>query len=119
MATNKLRPESDLATREFFTAVTSDEKYLQDSPAHRRQIIAILLEALNYMVLPNWAFVSRDANVSMQFGSSDYSRWPNEWEADEEVARAAIEAKNTPEASTSSEAEDTEVRESVLPEDVR
>jgi hypothetical protein len=119
MAVNKLYPTSDLATRDFFRTVANDDQYLKDSPAHRRQLLAILLEALNYVQLPNGAFVSRDANIAIPFGSSDYSEYEDEWEADTEAAYAAIDLEDTTEASASSEASDTEVREAVLSEDVR
>ena len=119
MAQNKLDPVSDLATRTFFKVVAYNPQYLKDSPAHRRQMLAILLEALNYQQLPNGAFVSKDTNIAIPFGSSDWSAYEDEWDADTERAYEAINIKDTTEAGASSESESAEVREAVLPEDVR
>ncbi len=118
MALNNLTPEQDIATREFYDIVAAAPSYLQDSPAHRRQLIAILLEALNYNQLPNGAFVSKDTNVQVAFGSKDYSQYPDEWDADKERAVASINSKDTAKASTSSKTKNTKVREAVLSKDV-
>lgn len=118
MAINNLTPEQDLATREFFRVVVKDNTYLALSPASRKSLIGSLLTALNYNWLPNGSFVSKGTVISMPYGSTDYSKYPDEWVADEERARENIDTKDTIEASASSESSDTEVREAVLPEDV-
>ena len=119
MATNNLTPSQDLVTRALFKAVVADESYLNNNPASRKKLISLLLMALNYTWLPNGSFVATGTNISMPFGSSDYSKYPNEWDADEERANEALNTKDTVEASSSSESSGAEVREAVLPENVR
>ena len=118
MAQNNLTPEQDLLFRQMFKTVYEDTRILKTSPSHRRQFLAICLEVLNYMQLPNGNFVRAGMDISVPYGTNDFSMFPCEWEADEERANAALRDSSGPTASASSEAEDTEVREAVLSEDV-
>lgn len=119
MAANSLTPEQDLMFRSFYTMLQGDPTILSTSPAHRRQMLAICLEGLNYIQLPSGAYVAADTNIKVSFGNSDYSAYPNEWEVDMEVALdAAVDLTSELETSASSPSEDTEVRETLLPKDV-
>ena len=117
MATNNLTPEQDLLTRDFFTMLNKTE-YLKNHPSQRRQLNAILLGALNYQVLPNGAFVSKDTNVTVVYGSGNYDAYPDEWEADTRRSYEAVHPKDTSKASTSGKSKNTKVRKAVLPKDV-
>lgn len=119
MAKNLLKPEQDVLFRQFYTMLINNPEVLEESPAHRRQLVAICLEALNYRQLSNGAHISRDVVVSVPFGGSiDETKYPDEWVIDTENAYEAIGGEDTLEASPSSEAESAEVREAVLSEDV-
>jgi len=119
MAKNQLSARQDLITREFFQEVATQGNTLNGSPAHKRQLIAILLEMLDYDILPNGAFIKKGTKVQMEYGSKDYSAYPNEWDTDEERSREAIKDQDTPETSASVKAESAPVREGILPEDVQ
>ena len=116
MAKNILVPKTDLATRDYLELIQEDE----DIPFEmRRKIMSVLLQMLNYKVLSTGAFVQADTAMKVRFGTNDYSAYPCEWEDDKESANAALNNKDTVEASSSSEGSDPEVREAVLSEDVR
>jgi hypothetical protein len=118
MAMNKLTPEQDLMTRDFFLMIANEDSYLSKNPSMRRTLITTLLHALNYNWLPNGSFIDKDTTLVMQYGTSDYSKYPNEWDTDKERASAQVNSKGTPETSSSESAESAEVRETVLSEDV-
>lgn len=119
MAKNNLKPEVDLVIRDFFEYMQGDPSILGDSPARRRSLLGTLVDLLGYKQLPNGAFVSKDLEIKMPFGSSDYSRYPDEYAEDKEKALEATSMDTSgPEASASEPSEDTEVREAVLSEDV-
>lgn len=116
MATNNLTPEMDLRTRDFFVAIISDKTILGGTPATRRALLSSLLMMLNYDQMPNGAFVEKGKARQVPYGTQgDYK---DEWQADEERAIEAINNKDSSEASASEQAESTEVREGILPEDV-
>jgi len=128
MAKNVLTPRQDLLTREFYVEVAERvEHMLPDSPAYGRQLRAILLLLLNYDRIKSGAFIEKGQSVQIEFGSNDYSAYPDEWAADYDAAVAAIAigegneedyGTDTSEASASEQAEDSALREAVLSEDV-
>ena len=118
MAQNNLTPQQDLVTREFYTTVASDDGLLPSAAAHARQLRAICLALLNYIQLPNGAFIQADTKVQIGFGSNDYSAYPNEWEADERRSNEAIMRESDTAPSTRSQTAYSKVREAVLPKDV-
>ncbi len=127
MAKNVLTPEQDILTRQFYVEVAQKaEALLPNTPAFGRQLRAILLLLLNYDQLPSGAFVTKGTTITKAFGSVDYSSYTDEWVTDLGEALADVEMRkheankstDTSEASASEPCEDTEVRETVLPEDV-
>jgi hypothetical protein len=148
MVENALTPEQDLLTRRFFLEVASKDGLFPDAPAYSGQLRALLLSILNYRQLPNGNFVSRDTELHVPFGTNyadAMDAYPCEWDADTERAALKAVQENTDEqvtaeeaevpesienqfiafdishpgqASTSVEAESTEIREAVFPEDV-
>lgn len=116
MAQNNLTPEQDLLTRKFFKLV-QESKYLGSSPAHRRQLLAILLEALNYDQIGPNTFVQKGAALAVPFGRKAEEIYADEWEEDEERARAALGAVDSVEASPGESSESDAVGD-VLQQDV-
>lgn len=111
MAKNNLKPEQDLMFRDFFRMVAGDESILANDPAGRRALLASCLNALNYVQLPNGAFVEQGTNYSIPFGTlPEEIGVTDEWPADEERARAAIDSKDKPQASTRKSSKNTKVR---------
>jgi hypothetical protein len=120
MASNKLTPQQDLLTREFYIEVAEKaDDLLPDTAAHGRHLRAILLALLNYDQLPNGAFISKGQSVKLDYGSRDFSGYPDEWQADYDFAVAAIalesanettDDQDTSEAGTSESPESSEVR---------
>jgi len=124
MAKNEMKPYQDLLTRRFFKEVALDaEALMPGAPASARQLRALCLFLLNYDQLPNGAFVEKGTNVSYPFGNADYNKYKDEWEDDLAATKEKLNEtdndKDTVEASTSESTEGTEVRTSVLPEDVQ
>lgn len=121
MAKNQLTPEQDLITRQFYKDVVISGNALVNSPAHKRQLRAIVLELLNYDQLPNGSFVEKGKNITYTFGKeADYSKFPDEWEEDEKRAKEAVanNGDSSSSSSTSQSAKSAKVREAVLPEKV-
>ena len=119
MADNRLTPEVDLATRRYYKIVENDDNLPKEV---KRDIMGTLLRALNYIILPNGAFVESTTTRAVKFGSDDYSAYPCEWNDDtlraEELWNAANDTQDTPETSTSVEGEGAEMGEAVLSKDV-
>ena len=114
MAKNNLTPEQDLLTREFYEQVALlAEDFMPDHPASARQLRGTILDMLGYRQLPNGARIDKDIEVKGKFGTDLYEGYADEWYEDADKAKAAIEA------STSKSTEGTEVRTSVLSEDVQ
>lgn len=124
MANNTLTARQDLLTREFFVTVAEQtEDLLPNSPASGRSLRGILLQLLNYDQLPNGAFVAKGTEITYKFGHADYSSYENEWESDyqraiEELDNEGGNNTNTTETSTGESSTDTEVRQTILSEDV-
>lgn len=142
MAKNNLTPEQDLLCRRFYIEVAEKaEALLPDTPVHAQRLRRTILMLLNYRQLPNGAFVQADKAISRSFGNPDYSAYTCEWaddaqrawealaledeqeytdepEDEEDWGTIAKDVESASETSGSVEAEDTEVRETILPEDV-
>ena len=116
MANNTLTAEQDVLTRQFFVRVAErTEALLPNSPASGRALRGILLQLLNYDQLPSGAFVTAGTAITRSLGDNTYSSYPNEWEDDyqralEELDNEGGQNSDSGEASSSVEAEDTEVR---------
>ena len=116
MAKNILTPEQDLLTRHFFVIVGERiEALLPNSPASGRTLRGILLQLLNYDQLPSGAFVTAGTPITRSLGDNTYSSYPSECEDDyqralEELDNEGGQNTDSSEASSSVEAEDTEVR---------
>lgn len=113
MAKNNLTPEQDLLTREFFQRVASDESLFPDDPVGRRNMLACIVRLLGY---------TGTTNKTVRFGQTSVSDITEEWAADEARAREALnEASNgadSDEANSGESPESSEVRETVLREDL-
>lgn len=118
MAANDLKPMQDLIVREFFLKIATQEDVLPDAAASLRQLRAICLKMLNYSWLPNGAFIEAGTNISLPFGSTDYSAFPDEWEADARRAHEAVTTKAYVKTSASSKSTDTPVWKAILSKDV-
>lgn len=127
MKNNNLTPSQDLLVREFWEQIAvKAEALMPSTPAYARQSRAICLLLLNYDLLPGGRYVKKGTKINIRFGSNDYSAYKCQWEADRQEAYDELKANqiiddlvnDTPETSASESTEDTEVRETILPEDV-
>ena len=98
-----LTPEQVLAAQDMFTMIREDALILHDSPAHRRQILAILLEMLDYEEIEVGFFIPRGLARSYTFGEKiDTSKFVNQWDVDRRrvLNDVAAKAEDTDRAST-------------------
>lgn len=113
MAKNNLTTEQDILTRRFYKEVAERcEAQFPNTPAHARQLRALVLDMLGYQVLSNGARVCKTKEVSYGFGNPDLSKFPDEWNTDlraraEEYKRGTNNSKDTNQASTRKPGEDT------------
>lgn len=125
MANNTLPADLDLLTREFYESVAlKAESFIPDQSGSARQLRAIILDMLGYRQLPSGARIAKDIKITRPLNDASFSGFKDEWAADTTRALEALENednndKDTVEASSSEQAEGTEVRETVLPEDVQ
>ena len=116
MSKNSLTPAQDVITRDFYQDVLCDPSLLVDNPVARRNAIRLCLTLLGYIVVDG-KHVDPDKLGGYKLGGT--IECVDEWEDDTRRAHDALsKTKDTSEADSSVEAEDTEVREAVLPEDV-
>jgi hypothetical protein len=116
VAKNALTPEQDILVRRFYVEVAEvAEGLLPDSPASARTLRGVLLQLLNYDQLPSGAFIEKGKDISIPYGSTDYSAYPCEWEKDFEKA---INNLGSDQTSTSEPAPNTTLWEAVLPKDL-
>jgi len=119
MATNNMTPEQDLLTREFFRQIVQNNSLFPTDPAGQRAMASAVLQLLNYDYVGG-AFVTKGTKRTRPF--SGQHELECEWIADLEKAteqlNEAYKSTSTPEADSSEQATDTEVRQAVLREDV-
>jgi hypothetical protein len=128
MAKNNLTPEQDYITRQFYANVAANPDLFPQDPVGQRNMIGVLLRLLNYTIV-NGKFVEIGTVTSKTLGGT--VEVTCEWDDDmrraidaldsTELEGAINEASNstsTSEADSSVEAEDSEVRETLLREDV-
>lgn len=127
MATNDLTPEQDLLVRRFYKEIAIRlEQMLPSTPVSGRTTRRTCLDLLNYDIIGSGAYIKKGSQITIEYGSQDYSKYPDEWPADEARALKAIEEAgnetsddpNTSEASPSESTESTEVRKTLLREDL-
>jgi len=124
MAKNVLTPAQDLLVREFYLNIALHiEAWLPSTPVAGRMLRRTLLDLLNYDQIGSGAYITKGTSVSIKYGTRDYSAYPNEWDDDVRRAEEALlneEDNNTDtsEAGASESSQDTEIRETVLSEDV-
>jgi hypothetical protein len=120
MATNILTPELDLLTREFFQKVANDTSLYPSNPVLQRNMCNTIMMLLNYDYVQG-CFVER-TDKSPQYGYMGKQEAVCEWEADTKRAMEALDEANkgtsTDQADSSEPTTDSEIRETVLREDV-
>jgi len=119
MATNNMTPEQDLIAREFFQKVANDPALFASDKVGQRRMNSVILQLLNYDYVAG-AFVTRGMALTSPIGGQPDVTC--EWEADNRRAWEAVHGKDNDtsddQADSSESATDTEVRETVLREDV-
>lgn len=90
MANNDLTPEQDLLVRRFYKEIAIHlEQMLPSTPVSGRTTRRTCLDLLNYDIIGSGAYITKGTQVSIEYGSKDYSAYPDEWDAD---LRRALEA---------------------------
>lgn len=118
MAKNRMTPEQDILTREFYSTVATDPKLFPDSPIDQRSLAGILLRLLNYTVIDG-KFCSPERVSTRKYGEP--VQVTCEWDEDTRRALEALNEGNSGsenKADSGKSAKDSEVREAVLREDV-
>jgi len=118
MAKNRMTPEQDLLTRQFFAEVSQDPSLFPDTPVTQRDLIRTLLYLLNYQVIDG-KFVEKSKSVKRPYMGT--AQVDCEWDADVRRAEEALNEGNSgsqDEADSGEPSTDTEVREAVLRQDV-
>ena len=93
MAKNSLTTEQDLLVRVFWDKVCQDPNVLPSEPVSIRRLRRLVLDLLNYDVLPNGAYVQRGSKVKTKLGETSFADYPCQWKADTERALAAQAAE--------------------------
>jgi len=119
MANNKMTPEQDIVTREFYKIVAMDEDLMTVTGLTGRQVRGICLQLLNYAVVKG-SFVDPAKIKGRPYSGS--LTMECEWTADTRRAMEALvdedNSSGEDEADSSEPPTDTEIREAVLREDV-
>lgn len=118
MAKNRMTPEQDILTREFYSMVANDPSLFPNEPIDQRSLHGILLKLLNYTIIDG-KFVTPEKVSTRKYGEPVQASC--EWDAD---TKRVLEALNESDSGSEDEAdsgvatEDSEVREAILREDV-
>lgn len=121
MAKNKLTPQQDIITRQFFQLVTQRAEH---DPDELRTAQTICMNLLNYECTPDGRFVERDSRDFYPFGDKPVNDGPCEWLDDYKVALkqggkdARLNTRDSFAPNSGEQSKDTEIREAVLREDV-
>jgi len=120
MANNSMTPEQDLITREFFQKVANDASLFPEDPVGQRNMNQVIMRLLGYVYV-NGCYVSPDKVKTRAIGAAPDVTC--EWTEDTLRAQEALSDEedngtSTGEADSSEPTTDTEVRETVLREDV-
>lgn len=108
MAENSLTPEQDVLTRAFWQKVANDPDIFPTEQVSARRLRRLILDLLNYDVLPNGAFIQRGSKVQVKLGDTTYSNYPCQWERDTRRAMTLTAINETQEMINIVEDEDVE-----------
>ena len=115
---NNLKPEQDLLVRQFFVDVVQDDSVFPDAKSNQRALTTICLGLLNYVVVDG-KFVSPENLKSTTYGQK--VEYEDEWIKDTKAVQERMHADTSDdpaETDSGEQTESSEVRETVLREDV-
>lgn len=90
-----MTPKQVLDTQRFFEEVRDDETILATSPAHRRQLMAILLEILAYDEIAPGFYIKKGTVLQRKYGEPvSLDGLENQWDIDRKEALAALDTND-------------------------
>lgn len=118
MAKNLMTPEQDLLTREFYSTVANDSTLFPSNPVLQRNLVSTCLTLLNYDYISGCYVEKAQARTR---GLQGEVRVTCEWATDAQRAMEAVDESDSSgedETYSSEPPKDSEVRETILREDL-